>query len=169
MPNQIYAKVKMLDKSQKDRNKWPPAQTPQDARAPPKAFANQADASANGIAPNVAAGSVAEQALALLLEQMKGNGGGGGGTGGTKKKGPCHKCGKDGHWKNECPENKQRGSSKDYWRTKEPKSGEPTTITRNGTPYYWCAKCRRFQPTHSTETHVAGAGKGRNGRGNRNG
>ena len=169
MPKDIYSKVKAGYKAQKDRNRWPPAKTPQDTRTPPRAFANQAEAAAS--TANTA-GNVASQALALLLQQVKGLGGGtGGGSNDGKKKGPCHKCGEEGHWKRDCPQNKDGGATgTTTWRSKAPKPGESTTITRNGVIYYWCAKCRRWQSTHGTDSHVAGAGRGRNGRGNgRNG
>jgi hypothetical protein len=49
---------------------------------------------------------------------------------------------------------KSEGSSAETrWNRIAPKDGEPTTISKYGKSFYWCAKCKRWTQTHGTDQH----------------
>ena len=95
-------------------------------------------------------------------------------TGGSKPNTPlkslgCFNCGDPDHIASECPKpknpkfqqefrTKMRHKNMAEWRLKAPQSGEPQTKVVNGRKYYWCAKCRNWSTTHSTEKHKGGKG-----------
>ena len=72
-----------------DRKEWPPARNVRDARAPPTSFGNLA----------VDCDTPLTRAEVLTLIQTKSS------TTRGARTGNCHKCGKSGHWANECPDN----------------------------------------------------------------
>ena len=45
------------------------------------------------------------------------------------------------------------GSTETRWNRIAPKDGEPTTITKYGKKFHWCAKCKRWTQTHGTDQH----------------
>ena len=67
-------------------------------------------------------------------------------------KAKCPKCSKGGHQGRKYKNNK--GAQNISWKRKPPQSGEATTKTVNSTVFYWCAKCKRWTTTHSTEEHT---------------
>jgi GAG-pre-integrase domain/Zinc knuckle len=144
---------------------WPPARGVQDNRTPPKAYGNAAIASVD---PTTLA-----QAY-VLLQTTPGAGGK------AKPTDVCLNCGKTGHWARDCPQKKSdskksgpksgarrvRGSHhgrqskarlpprpEDAWKTVKPAPGQPTTKKHDNKPFYWCEKCGRWTPTHTTATH----------------
>lgn len=49
---------------------------------------------------------------------------------------------------------KSEGSATETrWNRIAPKDGEPTTISKYGKSFYWCAKCKRWTQTHGTDQH----------------
>lgn len=48
---------------------------------------------------------------------------------------------------------KGEGPTETRWTRIAPKDGEPTTITKYGKPFYWCATCKRWTQTHGTDQH----------------
>ncbi|MGH7954609.1 MAG: hypothetical protein ACREOZ_01475, partial [Gloeomargaritales cyanobacterium] len=86
---------------------------------------------------------------------------------GTTRKGEqkaikCFNCGGP-HDASACPKkgNKEKAgglppkgnANKKSWRKTQPKAGSTTQKTVDGLSYKWCAKCRRWTTTHSTEEH----------------
>jgi len=52
--------------------------------------------------------------------------------------------------------NDARATKKEGWKYQPPSASDATTKTVNGREFHWCAKCKRFTPTHSTATHTGG-------------
>ncbi|GAX26628.1 hypothetical protein FisN_UnNu100, partial [Fistulifera solaris] len=50
-------------------------------------------------------------------------------------------------------EKKSGGSTETRWTRIAPKDGEPTTMTKYGKTFYYCAKCKRWNQTHGTDEH----------------
>ena len=75
-------------RTQFDRKEWPPASHAPDVQAPLATFGNI-----------TAAPSGISQAEVRTLIQSQASG-----TENSARKGNCHKCGKRGHWANNCPE-----------------------------------------------------------------
>lgn len=48
---------------------------------------------------------------------------------------------------------KGEGSTETRWTRIAPKDSEPTTISKYGKSFYWCAKCKRWTQTHGTDQH----------------
>jgi hypothetical protein len=46
-----------------------------------------------------------------------------------------------------------KDSSHHDWRATPPKDDEPTMIFKHKRCFNWCARCKRWTPTHNTETH----------------
>ena len=94
---------------------------------------------------------------------------------------PCHNCNKLGYWSPNCPEprkttgtpftgnpnpNHSRPRSQDngnvtsqdgkplHWRRVPPAVGESETKKQANVSYYWCSKCRNWNKTHVTASHV---------------
>ena len=42
-----------------------------------------------------------------------------------------------------------------YWKLNPPADGQPDSVVRNGKHLFWCAKYRRWNPTHKTADHVS--------------
>ena len=42
-----------------------------------------------------------------------------------------------------------------YWKLTPPTDGQSEEVVRNGKHLFWCAKCRRWNPTHKTTDHVS--------------
>ena len=136
-----------------DRKEWPPARNVRDSRAPPSSFGNVA------IDSN---GHISRAEVLALIQTRTGTT-----NKGETKPGSCHKCGKSGHWANECPDNsagsrpRPRGNNRNAsagtapsWRTTPPPTGSPTTKQHNDKTFNWCGKCQRWTTTHTTETHT---------------
>ena len=168
-------------RSRSDRGRWPPARNLRnlkDSKAPPKSFGNVAEMN----------DSPMTRAEVMTLMQMKpsvrfGN------SVGAKKPGTCNTCGKPGHWSRECPDNNKqkstnprfqrqggrqggrqgsrpsndRNARKPGWRSTPPAPGAPTVKTTDTHTFNWCAKCKRWSTTHSTETHTGGTAQSNNG------
>ena len=141
-----------------DMKEWPPAMNAKDSKTPPPGFG------ANALIQNA------------HPPNANPNRYGGGGQPGqnTGTKGKCHKCGKPGHFRRDCPQLK-RGSDNSgpsaqtggnsrsgpttpdgkppSWRTTAPAHGSPSTIKRNGKTFHWCAHCGRWSTTHGTLQH----------------
>ncbi|KAI2504072.1 hypothetical protein MHU86_10354 [Fragilaria crotonensis] len=115
-----------------DRKEWPPARHARDSKAPPPAFGNLA----------VEVNAPITRAEVLTLMQNKPRVGGSP----TKKPGNCNKCGKPGHWANECPDKQQssilvpnaiRAIVRHMWTTThstETHTGVSRNTVSNGTP-----------------------------------
>ena len=139
-----------------DRKEWPPACHARDSKTPPAAFGHLANAPIT-------------RAEVLNLMQSKTSFV----NGSDAKKGTCHNCGKPGHWSRECPDAKgkpksgggggrgghgqndrSKGAPKS-WRSVAPGSGDPQSNKPvNGKTFHWCATCKHWTTTHSTETHT---------------
>ena len=133
-----------------DRNKWAPARNLRDSRKPPSAFAH------------VASGGLSDPQANVLSINKGGNR--------TKNKGVCFNCGEKGHWKRDCPKpqskkhegsRKQNGNFKNNsaqshkkcsWKFTPPAPGASETINKNGKPFYWCGKCKRWTTSHKTSS-----------------
>ena len=94
-------------------------------------------------------------------------------AGGSKpaagKNGTCHKCGKSGHWKKDCPDlkkesktpsastpstNSKKGGGKfPSWKNSPPAPGDAEAKKYKGKNFYWCARCNRWSTTHGTVQH----------------
>lgn len=48
---------------------------------------------------------------------------------------------------------KSDGSTAPRWNKVPPADGEPTTITKHGKKFHWCATCKRWTQTHGTADH----------------
>ena len=141
-----------------DNGRWPPASNVPDAKKPPGQFANIA---------NVA---MTKQGAYVLLQNSHGQNNNG-------NKGVCFECGSPDHYKRDCPKlaaakttaemkakNGQQGTGGGSngtspkkparWNRKAPAPGQQKVMQRNGKTYYWCEKCKRWNTTHKTETHV---------------
>ena len=138
-----------------DRKEWPPAHHARNLKAPPASFGHLANA------PITRA-----EVLNLMQSEPSANGS-------DTKKGPCHNCGKPGHWSRECPDakgksksgggggkgglgqnNRSKGAPKS-WRLVEPGSGNLQTKPVNGKTFHWCAtSCKHWTTTHSMETYT---------------
>ncbi|KAI2492298.1 hypothetical protein MHU86_22271 [Fragilaria crotonensis] len=115
-----------------DRKEWPPARHARDSKAPPPAFGN--------LAVEVNAPITRAEVLTLMQNKPR--------VGGslTKKPGNCNKCGKPGHWANECPDKQQssilvpnaiRAIVRHMWTTThstETHTGVSRNTVSNGTP-----------------------------------
>jgi Zinc knuckle len=151
-----------------DRKEWPPARNIRDSKAPPTSFGN--------LAIDCETPRARSEVLTLIQTQSHSSRNSG------SKPGNCHKCGKGGHWANECPDKSNsservnhrcggrpshqprpgRGSNRrsndssgaPSWRTTPPPSDSLTTKTHNGKTFNWCAKCHRWTTTHTTSTHT---------------
>ena len=135
----------------KSDGNWPPAKLPTDRHALRQkgAYLAITDQSVvKDIAKEVAAN------LALSQNPTK-----------PKKKGSCHNCGDPDHWANECPHPLKRKDGlrgkklkpsyrKPGWVRTPPTQGGKETRKWGQTTYYWCAKCRSWNLTHSTAEHV---------------
>ena len=128
-----------------DRKEWPPAKNVRDSNAPPSSFGN--------LAVEIGTPITRAEVLTLIQSNVKGD----------SKPGNCHKCGKAGHWANECPDNStqdnrnrpsRRPPQVTSWRTTPPPSGSPTTKKHNDKTFNWCQKCTRWTTTHTTSTHT---------------
>lgn len=143
----------------------PPARNVRDSRAPPTSFRNLA----------VNCDTPLTRAEVLTLIQTK--------SAPTCaphiKTGNCHKCGKSGHWENECPDNSnspsgrpqrscpkggrrsfgrsqnQRSNDTPSWRTTPPANDAPSTKVHNDKTFNWCSQCHCWTTTHNTSsTHT---------------
>ena len=156
-----------------DRKEWPPARNVRDSRGPPTSFGNFA----------VACETPLTRAEVLNLIQTRSNHSRSFCSSSTRS-GNCHKCGKPGHWANECPDTKSLNPSENQntanrrdsrsaprrmnrhngnrrndnatpsWRTTPPGPTNPTTKLHNNKSFNWCAKCHRWTTTHTTSTHT---------------
>ena len=145
-------------RKQYDRKQWPPAAHAVDSKAPPGRFGANMAAQEN---------SITEARVLALIQQASGS---------SSQKGACLNCGKQGHWRAQCPELKSgkpsgnhntsgkssgrpgrppRRSQGSSWRTTPPAEGESSTKTVNNKVFKWCAKCNRWSTTHDTSTHVS--------------
>ena len=48
------------------------------------------------------------------------------------------------------------GTNRRPWRRTGPSEGASEVMTRNGSLYYWCGKCRLWNKTHKTAEHIKG-------------
>jgi hypothetical protein len=126
---------------QYDNGKWPPAQHARDSKTVPTSFG------ANAVFPSTPPSGSASDG------PFPGN---------------CYSCGKPGHLSRNCPSPKTaNGSSEDKrhsrtnqnhppseWKTTPPAAGAPTTKEMHGKTFHWCAKCKRYTITHTTEGHT---------------
>ncbi len=144
----------------KDLGEWLPAKNVPDSKAPPSTFG---------------ANLVEDKPLtcADFMTLMH--------SGFAKKQGACYECGSEGHWKHECPKlkgnsmtgvnsqgqqrqgrktsNKRTSHSSKKkatsWKIIPPEAGQPETKTSdNGRTFHWCAKCKRWTPSHDTSGHT---------------
>ena len=129
-----------------DRKEWPPARNVRDSRAPPTNFGNLA-------VQEVGTPITRAEVLTLIQSNMKGE---------TNKPGNCHKCGKAGHWANDCPDNNAQNNNHSRpsrfpqgasWRTTPPPTGTPTTKKQNNKTFHWCQKCGRWSTTQPLYGH----------------
>ena len=142
-----------------DRKEWPPARNVRDSKAPPTAFGHIA----------IECDTPLTRAEVMTLIQNKPRPAGSP----TKKPGTCHKCGKPGHWANECPDkpagqrsqrpqsrnprfsNNRHAARKPGWRSTPPAAGAPTTKKTDTHTFNWCATCKRWTTsTNTIETHT---------------
>ena len=154
-----------------DRKEWPPARNVRDSKAPPAAFAVECDT------------PLTRTEVWNLIQSSRTM------TRTNAKPGSCHKCGKPGHWANECPSstgsdgnvnnrrpahnqssrpprgNGNAGQAHKSWKSTPPASGSPTTKKHNDKTFNWCSKCNRWTTTHTTATHT-GAPSNQHSRGN---
>ena len=157
----VNIKVTTLYRLLKETHQWPPSKTSSDSKVVPRAFAAITD-DVNDI--ESIKQEYAKQLLVLLQTDALNKGG-------TPSKDiSCFGCGAKGFTKRTCPKckksyeagkggrgpkshgNDNRGGG---WKTKAPASGEPQTKDSNGRTFHWCAKCKRWSTTHSTDTHVS--------------
>ena len=88
----------------------------------------------------------------------------------TRENSPCTICGEMGHWAPECPKRtnasdqqngskgKVKGKGTQAWRRVPPEPNQSETKLHNRKEYFWCAKCKRWTPSHSTATHRGSKG-----------
>ena len=153
---------------------WPPSKISSDSKVVPRAFAAITD-EVNDV--ESLKKEYAKQLLVLLQTGALNKGG-------TPVKDiSCFGCGAKGFTKRTCPKcktsyeagkggrgPKSHGNDKGGggWKTKAPASGESQTKDSNGRTFHWCAKCKRWSTTHSTDTHVSKTpGSSRGGGGGR--
>jgi hypothetical protein len=73
-----------------------------------------------------------------------------------KSKDFCRICGKPGHWAKDCPKNKGKRNHRQpnrlsKWAPPKPNENEIKLI--DGKKKYWCATCKRWTDTHTTDGH----------------
>jgi hypothetical protein len=156
----------------KVEGKWTPANTPRDRSAPVKQI--------NAATVPSAEGKVDYEKLTKnLIATLQFNSGTrptpSGGAKKTPSTHPCHNCKKLGHWSPDCPEprknpgttptgnpnpnqSRTRLQSQDgkppHWRRIPPTDGVSESKKVNNISYYWCSKCRNWNKTHVTASHV---------------
>ena len=110
----------------------------------------------------------------VMDKKMKGKSGGNGGS--EKDSNNCQICGSGDHTAKDCPNkngqnssngNKKKkskgGNSKGVgWKGTPPKKGESHEKEVDGTTYYWCGKCTRWNTTHKSSEHIVGFKKAGN-------
>ena len=126
---------------------WGPSKLPKDTTQPPAAYVSML-------------GDFQKKMLTLIQNKQPYS------AGNRSSDVTCYNCGKKGHISRNCPSNKRQNrpnndakTTKMSWKRQKPSSGAAETKVVDNTTYHWCAKCRRWNTTHTTSQHAPGKGK----------